>query len=172
MFIVCLNDGPGCCPGMGALQHFKFCPGKIVPALLYLQVDFTEFPLLQRIGLAHMETFSLYLFTDTEIEFDQQAALAYQILFESHYTLHEVEVLFFGTKLEHRLNQSTVIPAAVEDRDLPSPGQLRDIFLEIPLTVLLPGGLAQRNNTVVPRIHIEGYALDGTTLACCIASFE
>lgn len=114
--------------GYGCASAFQILPGKIVPALLYLQVDFTEFPLLQRIGLAHMETFSLYLFTDTEIEFDQQAALAYQILFESHYTLHEVEVLFFGTKLEHRLNQSTVIPAAVEDRDLPSQGNCEIYF--------------------------------------------
>lgn len=172
MFIVGVDDGPWCCLGVGAFEHFVLYPGEIVPALLDLEVDFAEFPLFQWIGLADLEAFGLYIFADAKVELDQDGTLAYQILFEPRNPLHEVPVLLFSTELEYRLHHCPVVPAAVEDDDFSASRKLRDVFLEIPLAALFLARFAQGDDTIVPRVHVKSDALDGPALTGRVTPFE
>ena len=72
----------------------------------------------------------------------------------------EVLRLLLGAEPHHPLDAGAVVPAAVEDHDLPRGGEVRDVPLDVHLRLLAFGGRRQRDDAERPRAHALGDRLD------------
>ena len=157
---------------MCAFQHFVFHLSKIVPPVLCLHIDLTEFPLPQRICLAPFEPSCLLILGYAEIKLDQDSVLPHQITLESHHTPHEIIVFLLGTETEHALHHGTVVPAAIKQHDFTGPGKLGNVFLVVPLGLLFLGRFTQGDDAVVLLVHVARYPPNGSALARGIPALE
>src|SRR5262249_10321107 len=88
-------------------------------------------------------------------------------------TLLQEPLVLLGRAVTHDvLDAGSVVPAAVEDDDLPLRRQLGDVALEVPLPGLAFRGLGQRGDSHLPRIEGLGDPLDHAALAGGVAALE
>jgi hypothetical protein len=122
--------------------------------------------------LALLEAAALLLAADAEPELDQVHATAHQVALKLRCLAHELGVFGIGAKAHDPLHAGAVVPAAVEQHDLATRGQVLHIALKVPLAALHFAGLFQRHHARTPRVQVLHEALDGTALAGCIAPLE
>lgn len=109
---------------------------------------------------------------DGEPVLEQLDARARQHLFELRHAAEEFLVLFVVAETHDPLDPGTVVPAAVEQDDLATGRQVRDVALEIPLGLLAVVRRGQRGDPADPRVEALGDALDHAALARRVAPLE
>ena len=113
-----------------------------------------------RIVDACLEATLLLLVGDREPVLDQLDSRPDQHALELRAGAHELLVLLLGAKAHHPLDARPVVPRAVEQDDLPSGGQVRDVALEVPLGLLALGRRRERHNAADARVRPLGDPLD------------
>lgn len=99
----------------------------VVPSAPGLDIHRTQLPLPQRIIGSRLKSASLLVLAHLEPVFDQrQSAFDHDLLNEGDH-FEEPMVLLFGAEAHDAFNAGTVIPAAIENDDLTSRGEMRDI---------------------------------------------
>src|SRR5450755_147831 len=86
--------------------------------------------------------------------------------------MEEFLALLRRAETHHALDAGAVVPAAVEQDDLPAGRQVGGIALEIPLRTLALVGGRQRGDPADARIETLGDPFDDTALAGRIAALE
>src|SRR5262245_12844677 len=114
----------------------------------------------------------LLLVRDREPIFNEHDARAHQHLFELGNRAQELLVLLARAEAHNVLYTSTIIPAAIEEDDLASSRQVRNVALEIPLRTLALIGCRQRRNPANARVQTLRYPFDRTSLAGRISAIE
>jgi len=84
----------------------------------------------------------------------------------------KLTVLFLGTKAHHLLHPGAVVPAAVEDDDFASGGQLFNVALSMELRFLPLGRRRECDHAKDARADALHDALDHAAFAGSISSFE
>jgi hypothetical protein len=90
----------------------------------------------------------------------------------SNWGAQEVGQLVGRTKPHHPFDAGAVVPGAVEQHDATGGRQMRHVALEIPLSSLDLGRLAERHRLGASRIEVRHEALDGRALAGSVATFK
>ncbi|CDF82983.1 hypothetical secreted protein [Pseudomonas knackmussii B13] len=103
---------------------------------------------------------------------DQLDARTRQHALELRHAAEELLVLLVAAKAHHPLDPGAVVPAAVEQHDLPRRRQVRDVALEVPLGLFAVVRRGQRGDPAHARVEALGDALDHTPLARRVAAFE
>src|SRR5262249_13607211 len=81
-------------------------------------------------------------------------------------------VLFFGAEAHDMFDAGPVVPAAVEDHDFASGGEMCDVALQIQLAFLSVGRCRQRHHAEHAWADPLGDSFDRTSLAGGVTSFE
>ena len=81
-------------------------------------------------------------------------------------------MLLLGAEPHHLLDPCPVVPGPVEQHHFAAAGQVRDVALEIPLSLFGLGGFLQCHDPRTARVQVFHEALDGAALAGGVASFE
>ncbi len=71
MFVVGSNNPPFRILGVGFLQENFFLFSELVPKILRLEIDFTEFPLPKRVVFTSLKSSGLLLFCHRKVEFEE-----------------------------------------------------------------------------------------------------
>ena len=86
--------------------------------------------------------------------------------------LEEAVGLLLGAEAHHPLDARAVVPAAVEDDDLPAGGKVGEVSLDVHLRLLPLGGRRQRDDPEDPRADPLGGRLDRAALPGRVAALE
>src|SRR5262245_15163370 len=78
----------------------------------------------------------------------------------------------FRAEPHHPLDAGAVVPAAVEQHDLPAGWKVGHIALEVPLCALALVGRGQRGDAADARVEALGDALDHAALSRRVAALE
>jgi hypothetical protein len=81
-------------------------------------------------------------------------------------------VLVGRAEAHHPLDARAVVPAAVEQHDLPGSGEVLGVALEVPLRALALRRCGQRDDAADPRVEVLRDAFDGAALARGVAALE
>jgi len=79
-------------------------------------------------------------------------------------------VLLVGAEPHHLLHPGTGVPGAVEQDDLAGGGQMLEVALEVPLTLLRVGRLLERDDPCLPWVQMLHEPLDRPALAGGVAA--
>src|SRR5262245_43601096 len=107
--------------------------GELHPFLPGLKVHLTELPTASRISSPLMEASLLFLVADGEPVFQQDDAAADEHPLELRAGAQEFRVLVLRAEAHDVFHPGPVVPAPVEQDDLPGSGQVGDVALEVPL---------------------------------------
>src|SRR5580765_1483974 len=103
---------------------------------MQFQIHRAKLPTFGRIFNTREEALVLFLFRYFEPVLKQDDALTDQKSFERWTVPEKLSVLFLSTKAHRVLDTGAVIPAPVEDYDLPSGGELFNVALSMELCFL------------------------------------
>src|SRR6185295_12893303 len=112
----------------------------------------------------------LLLVTDFEPELDQDDAAADDVLFDLRAELEKTPIVVLAAETHDVLDASAIVPTAVEDDDLTGGGEVRQIALQVDLTLLAIGRRGQRHGAKHPRAHPLGDRFDHAPFAGGVAS--
>ena len=157
---------------MGVEEHCFLRRGVVVPLVQGCQVGGGKLPLANRVGTAGGEACKLLFAGDGEPELDDVDTGVHQHALQVRNFAHELEVLCLGAVAHNAFNAGTVVPGAVHQNDFAAGGQVLDVTLEVPLSLLDIGRLLQCHNASATGVQVLGEALDGATLTCCVTAFE
>ena len=118
-------------------KHDVFRFGVLHPAIARLDVHRTHFPAPLFVINAFLETLLLLIIVDGEPVFQQQNSVLHQHLLKPGAGHIELLDLFVGCKTHDLFHPGPVVPAAIEDDDFSSTGEVLDVALEIPLAFLM-----------------------------------
>ena len=171
-----LTVGLDHCPrrirGVGVEEDRFLGTGVVVPFVQGGEVNWAEFPLLERVRLTFLEASALLRPADRVPEFDQLYTAAHEVAFELRRLPHELRILVIGAEAHHALDTGPVEPGSVKQHDLASGGQVLDVALEIPLAKLGLRRFIQGNHARAARVEMLHEALDRAALAGRIAPLE
>jgi hypothetical protein len=108
-----------------------------------------ELPAFHRIVAALGKAPFLFLLVAGQPVFEQQQAVRHQQLLERGRLRQERAHLILAGIAHHALHTGAVVPAAVEQHDLPGGGEVGDIALEVPLALFALGWLGQRHGAAL-----------------------
>src|SRR5215471_20274089 len=94
----------------------------------------------------------LFLRADLQPIFEQDDTGIDDNLLKRGHHFQEMFGLLFGAEAHDPLNAGPVVPAAVEDHDLPGRGKMRDVALGVHLRLFALGGRGQRHDAVIALI--------------------
>src|SRR6516162_7855544 len=171
-FVVRANNVPGCVFRVACLEHDVARPRVLVPPASRAQICGAQLPLSQRIIDAGLEAALLLLVADLQPIFDEYDAVVDDEQFELGAHLEEAAMLRLRTETHYVLDAGTVVPTAVEDHDLASRREMREVTLEIYLRLLAIGRRRQRHHSENAWANPLGDRLDRAALPGGIASFE
>jgi hypothetical protein len=104
--------------------------------------------------------------------FENQDAAVGQHAFEGRAVVEELGVLRLAAEAHRRLDHGAVVPAAIEQHELPGGRQMGHVTLEIPLCALAIIRLGQGDHAVAAGVQLIGDRLDRAALAGRVAAFE
>jgi hypothetical protein len=102
----------------------------------------------------------------------QQDPVLHQHPLEDRALAEEELVLLLGAEAHDVLDTGAVVPAAVEQHDLPGRGQMLDVPLEVPLGALALGRLGQRHDPRDARVEVLRDPFDRAALARRVPALE
>ncbi len=170
--VVALHHVPGRLRGVGVQEHLVLGPRVVLPAGDRLDVHRRELPALHRVRQALPEAPLLLGVADREPVLAQQQAGLGEHPLEDRGLVQELPVLLLGAEAHHPLDPGAVVPAAVEQHDLPGGGQVLDVPLEVPLGALALGRRGQCGDPGDARVQILRHPLDRAALAGRVAPLE
>src|SRR3982074_2545950 len=119
-----------------------------------------------------MEPSLLLLLTDFQPDLDQDDAPIGGIFLDLRAKLEKPAMLLVAAEAHDVFDAGAIIPAAVEDHDLPGRRESLDIPLHEQLGPFPIGRRRQRHDAKDARAHPFGDGLDGAALARGIAALE
>src|SRR5262249_14379845 len=170
--VVALHPLPRRLGHVGVHEHLVLGPRVVLPAGDGLQVEPGELPLPERVLQPGHQPLLLLLVADREPVLAEQDAVLHEQSLEDRALVQEPVVLLLGAEPHHVLYPGPVVPAPVEQRDLPARGQVLDVALEVPLGLLSLGRRAQRDDPGDPGIEVLGDPLDGAAFAGRVPALE
>src|SRR5690606_26066566 len=130
------HDRPGSMRGVRGGKHAVTRPGVVVEKMDRLVVELGELPAFERIVPALVEAVELGGPPDIEPELPQKDSFLDEEALEDRGLRKKARSFFFGAEPHHRLDAGAVVPGAIEEDDLASARQMRDIALKVPLAPL------------------------------------
>ena len=170
--VVALHDVPGRLRDVGVHEHLILGPGVVLPPGDGLEVHGGQLPAAHRVLQPRLEPALLFLVADGEPVLSQQDAFLDQQPLEDGALVQEPAVLLLGAKTHDVLDASAIVPAPVEQDQLPRGGQVADVPLEVPLGALALGGSGQGHDAGQPGVEVLGDALDRAALARRVPALE
>src|SRR4029453_11986938 len=170
--VVGLHHPPGGLLGVGVVEHVVLGPRVLHPQLARLEVHGAELPAPGRVGDAALEPVLLLGVGDREPVLDEDDPRAQQHPLELGAGAEELLVLLLGAEAHHPLDPGPVVPAAVEQDDLPGRREVGHVPLEVPLGALTLGRGSQGDDPGDTRVEALGDPLDRSTLAGRVAALE
>src|SRR5262249_43151504 len=144
--IVGMGDEPGRPGAVRGLEHLVARARVVVPAAVGLQVHRGQLPDLAPVVDAGLEAARLLLRAYLEpILQDRDAGVDHGLLDGRHRLQEEVRLLI-RAEAHDAFDAGAVVPAAVEDHDLPRRRQVTDVALDIHLRFLALGRGGQGNH--------------------------
>jgi len=123
--------------GVGRLDHPVSSPRVFIPEAEGFQIHWAKLPLAKRIFNAGLEAPLLLLLSNFEPIFDEGNPGIHHVLFGGGAKFEELGGTCSSLAKSHdTFDTGPVVPAAVEDHDLPSGGKVRDIALHVQLSFL------------------------------------
>jgi hypothetical protein len=153
-------------------EHLVSGPPVVVPPAVGLEVHVRQLPDLARIVDAALQAAGLLLFAHLEPVLDEDDARVDHRLLDCGQHGEEALRLLFGAEAHDALDPGPVVPAAVEDDDLPRGGEVRDVALHVHLGLLALGRRGQRHDPEDAGAHPLGDRLDRAALAGAVAALE
>ena len=129
-------------------------------------------PLLERVGLAAVETANLFLLRYREVELEEQDAAVDQHALQFGALAQELEVFLPRAEPHDPLDAGPVVPGAVEEDHFAGGGQVLDVSLEVPLPALDLAGLVKGHDARAPGVEVLHETLDRATLARRVPALE
>src|SRR5262245_56704820 len=114
----------------------------------------------------------LLLVADLEPVLDQLNAIGHDESFEHGASFEKIAVLFLGTKPHDIFHSPTVIPASIEDHDLPCSREVWQVALQVHLTVFAVGRSGERHQTEYPGADSFRDCFDRASLAGSVSALE
>src|SRR5208282_3242127 len=136
------------------------------------EVHRAELPTFGRIVDALLKAALLFFIVHRKPELDEVDARPDQHFLELRTRPQELSVFDLGAEPHHALDAGAVVPAPVEQHDLPSARQFSDVALEIPLTTLAFSRCTECHHAADAWIEALGDALNGPTLTGRVPAFE
>src|SRR5664280_1440458 len=161
------------CPGCVRRQNHRVtCPRVVEPVAVRLQVHRRQLPGLPSVVDPTLESSCLFFPTDLQPVL-QQIDPGVDHHFLDHWSqLQKALRLLRGAKTHDPLYTSAVVPAAVEDHDLPGCRKVRDVALHIQLSLLTLRGRWQGNDPEDSWADSLGQSLDSATLTGGVPSLK
>src|SRR6185295_2767291 len=131
-----------------------------------------QLPLPHAVVDAGLESPLLLLVADFKPVLDEPDAIIDDVFLEGWADLQKSLVLLLGAESHYVFDAGAVVPAAVEDHDLSSRREMREIALHVHLRFFALGRRRQRHETKSARADALGDGLDCSALAGSIATFE
>jgi len=128
--------------------------------------------LAQRIIDARSKTALLLFVADLQPVFDQQDAIVDNKQFELRAHLEEAAMLCLRAETHYVLDAGPVVPAAIENHDLASRREMREVALEVYFRLLAVGRRRQRHHSEHAWANPLGDRLDRAAFSGGVASFE
>ena len=157
---------------MAPLEGLADGVGIGVPAFQPLDIDPTQFPLLERVLLALQETPQLLRPPDVQPQLLQHDSLIHQHPLEIRNLAEEMLALIGRAEVEDVLHDAAIVPAPVEEHDFALGRQVIDVALEIPLSRLAVRRFRERDDPRDPRVEVLTEALDRAALTSRVAPLE
>src|SRR5262249_40275503 len=133
--VVGADNVPGCEICVGRCEHRVARSRIFEPSAARAQIRRAQLPLPQRILNASQEAALLLRVADLQPVFDQLNTAVDNEQLELRANLEEVAMLLVSAEAHDVLNARPVIPAAVEDHDLARRRKVRDVALQIQLSL-------------------------------------
>src|SRR5262249_51343626 len=160
-----LDRVPGRLGRMRAQEHLVLRARVLDPAGAGFEVHRAELPAPQRILGALLEAALLLGVADREPVLAQDDPLAHEHALELGARAQELAVLVVRAEAHHVLDAGAVVPGAIEEHDLPGPGQVAYVALEVPLRALAVRRRPERDDCRSARVERLDDALDRAALA-------
>src|SRR5207237_8104916 len=126
------------------------------PAGIRFEIHVRQLPSLAPVIDARLQPPRLLFGTDLHPIFQEDNTIVDEALLELGCDLQKAPGLLFSAEPHHPLDAGAMVPAAVEDHDLPGRVEMRDIALGVQLRLLRLGRRATRNDTKNTRAHPPG----------------
>src|SRR6266850_211078 len=139
------NDVPRCMLAVGCLQHLVSRTGILVPAAKRLQVHGAKLPLAERVSNPRFKSTLLLFLSDFHPILDENDPTVHHVLLKFGAEIQEPSMLFFGAKTHHVFHSGAVVPASVEDDNLPGGRKMLHVTLHVHLTFFAVGWSGQRD---------------------------
>src|SRR4029450_12355415 len=136
------------------------------------QIHGRQLPLAQRVRDPRLETASLLLVADLQPILEQHDAAIDHVLLDSWAELEKRLLLFLRAEAHDPLDARSVVPAAVEENDLPRPRKVGHVALHVHLALLARGRRGQGHDPKDARAHTLGDGADRAALPGPVAPFE
>src|SRR5918997_4730135 len=136
LLVVGLDGAPGRLGRVGVGEHRILGLRVLDPQLARLDVHWAELPALGRVRRALLEAPLLFLVAHREPVLQQDDPRANEHPLELGAGAQELLVLGLGAEPHDPLDPGAVVPTPIEENHLPGGGKMRDVALEIPLSLL------------------------------------
>src|ERR1700730_5248876 len=153
-------------------KHLVFGLGIVHPARPGLEVHGAQLPAFARVVDTLEEAPFLFLVTERHPVLDEHDARVDQGSLDLRACPQEFVVFVGGAEAHDALDAGPVVPAAVEQHDLTSRGQMRDVSLEVPLALLPLRRGPEGDHPGVAGIEPLHDPLDGAAFARRAAALE
>src|SRR5258708_11139551 len=140
--------------------------------LARLNVHGAELPALNGVVHAFDKAQFLFFVVDRKPVLDQIDARTHQHLLEKRACAQKLAIFSLCTEAHHTFDPRTVVPAAIEQHDLPGGREVLNVPLEIPLSAFALSWGAKRDDAADPRVQRLGNALNGPAFAGGVAALE
>ena len=159
--------------GVGRGEHLVPSPGVVVPAAVGLEVHGRELPDLAAVVDAALRAGGSAPPGSTSSQYLIRMIPESTIAFSTAGTIsRKRRVSSSRAEAHHPLDAGPVVPAAVEDHDLPGRREVREVALDVHLGLLPLGRGRQRDDAEDPRAHPLGDGLDHAALAGAVPTLE
>src|SRR4029077_13898818 len=144
----------------------------VIPSPIGLDIHRAQLPLPDRIVDPGPEPSLLLVHPYLEPEFDQDDAAVHNIFFDLRAERQEAPVLIGRAKAHDIFDAGAVVPAAIEDDDFSSGGEMLHVALQEHLRLLPIRRSGKRDDSEYTRTYLFGDRFDRAALTRSIPAFK
>src|SRR5580704_3004920 len=170
--IVGMHDIPRRPRGVGREEHLVACPRVVEPVGIRFEIHVGQLPDLAPVVDAPLQAPRLLFGADLQPILQQNDPGIDDELLEYGHHLQEAFGLLLGAEPHHALDPGSVVPAAVEDHDLPCRRQMWNVSLGVHLRLFALGRRGKRDHPENARANPLGHGFDRAALAGAVAPLE
>src|SRR5580704_18447276 len=167
--IVGMHDIPRRPRGVGREEHLVACPRVVEPAGIRFEIHVGQLPDLAPVVDAPLQAPRLLFGADLQPILQQNDPGIDDDLLEYGHHFQEAFGLLLGAEPHHTLDPGSVVPAAVEDHDLPCRRQMWNVSLGVHLRLFALGRRGKRDHPENAWANPLGHGFDRAALAGAVA---